>query len=84
MEDKSFELLTSIYTELKEFRKEANDRLTKLETTIKNDVKPDIKATLEGYQVVYEKQMQQEKQLESIDSKLVKQDVEIRVIKRAK
>lgn len=84
MDDKSFELLTQMYSELKEFRKEASNRLTKIETIIENDIKPDIKACLEGYQMVYEMQKLQEKQLESIDRKLEKHDVEIRVIKGAK
>ncbi len=91
MEDKSFELLTQIYSELKEFRENTNEqfkginnRLVKIETTLENNIKPDIKASLEGYQKVYEKLKHHEKQLESIDSKLEKQDVEIRVIKGAK
>lgn len=95
MEDKVFELLTKMYGEftgkidglqndLKEFRKEAADRLIKIETIIENEIKPDIKASLEGYQMVYEKQKEQGQQLESIDNKLEKQDVEIRVIKGAR
>ena len=84
MEDKSFDLLTQIYSELKEFRKEATDRLTKIETITENEIKPDIKASLEGYQMVYEKQKEHDKQLESIVNKLEKQDVEITVIKGGK
>ena len=95
MEDKTFELLTKMYseftnkfdgiqTELKEFRHETYSRLTKIETVIENEIKPDIKASLEGYQMVYEKFKEQEKSIEQINSKLEKQDVEITVIKGGK
>lgn len=91
MEDKTFELITQMYSELKEFRKETNefrketnDRLTKLETVIEIEIKPDMKAALEGYQMVYEKQQEHDKLLDAINNKLEKQDVEITVIKGGK
>jgi hypothetical protein len=84
LEDKSFELLTQIYGELKDFRKETNKRLTKIETIIENEINPNIKVSLEGYQMVFEKQKEQDNKLESIDNKLEKQDVEITVIKGGK
>jgi len=95
MEDKAFDLLTKMYneftnkmdgiqTELKEFRHDTNSRLTKIESAIENEIKPDIKASLEGYQLVYEKLKEQEKAIELINNKLEKQDVEITVIKGGK
>jgi len=91
MEDKSFELLTKMYTEfsgkfdnIEKEMKETNTRLTKIETIIENEIKPDIKASLEGYQLVYEKLKEQEKAIELINNKLEKQDVEITVIKGGK
>lgn len=95
MEDKVFELLTKMYGEfsnkidgiksnLEDFRQETNSRLTKIETVIENEIKPDIKASLEGYHMVYEKLMEQERNLESINNKLEKQEVEITVIKGGK
>ncbi len=54
MEDKTFELLTKMYGEfsnkidgikanLEDFRQETNSRLTKIETLIENEIKPEIK-----------------------------------------
>lgn len=98
MEDKTFDLLTKMYNEfsgkfdkievnfgkLEKEMKETNTRLTKIETCIENEIKPDIKSSLEGYQMVYEKLMNQEKAIEIINNKLEKQDVEITVIKGGK
>lgn len=95
MEDKTFELLTKMYSEfsgkfdglkadLNDFRNETNSRLTKIETIIENEIKPDIKAALEGYQMVYEKLEEQQSAILEINNKLEKQDVEITVIKGGK
>lgn len=98
MEDKTFELLTKMYNEfsgkfdkiegkfdrLEKEMKETNTRLTKIETCIENEIKPDIKSSLEGYQMVYEKLVNQQKAIEIINNKLEKQDVEITVIKGGK
>lgn len=50
----------------------------------RKEIKPDIKSSLEGYQMVYEKLINQEKAIEIINNKLEKQDVEITVIKGGK
>lgn len=83
--------IEGIQNNLDEFRREANEfksetysRFTKIETLLENGIIPDIKATLEGYQMVYEKQKEQDEKLGSIDSKLEKQDIEITVIKGEK
>lgn len=91
MEDKTFELLTKMYNEfsgrfdsLESKVDKIDARLTKVETCIENEIKPDIKACLEGYQMVYEKLTEQERAIEIINNKLEKQDVEITVIKGGK
>ncbi len=91
MEDKTFELLTKMYNEfsgrfdsLESKVDKIDARLTKVETCIENEIKPDIKACLEGYQMVYEKLIEQERAIEIINNKLEKQDVEITVIKGGK
>lgn len=95
MEDKAFELLTKMYSEfsnkfdgiqkdLNDFRLETNNRLTKIETVIENEIKPDIKASLEGYKMVFEKLEEQQKAIELINNKLEKQDVETTVIRGGK
>lgn len=65
MEDKSFELLTKMYSEFSEFRKETNQRFDEVKSDIQkisyqvvkleNDLKPKIEIALEGYQAVSEK-----------------------------
>ena len=92
MDDKAFELLTKMYSDftekidnlqkdLKEFSKETGNRLIKIETSLENEVKPSVKAALEGYHIIYEAQKEQGRKLDSIDNRLEKQDVEITVIK---
>ncbi|HEX9061133.1 MAG TPA: hypothetical protein VF941_13215 [Clostridia bacterium] len=80
--------IEGIQNDLNEFRKEnigikreAESRLAKIETILENEIVPDIKASLEGYQMVYEKQKEHDKRLESIDNKLEKQEMEITIIK---
>ena len=91
MEDKTFELLSKLYGEFSEFRKETNTRLDslengqkKIESLIENDVKSDIKALYDGYKQTYEKLESLEIKVDDISSKVEKQDVEIRVIKGGK
>jgi predicted phage-related endonuclease len=91
MEDKTFELLSKLYGEFSEFRKETNTRLNslengqkKIESLIENDVKEDIKALYDGYKQTYEKLESVEIKVNDISSKVEKQDVEIRVIKGGK
>lgn len=95
MEDKTFDLLTKMYSEvtnkidnlhneMNEFRTETNDRLTKLEMCIENEIKPDIKASLEGYNLVYKKLREHDLRLDSIDNKLDRQEIELTVIKGGK
>jgi len=88
LEDKTFELLSKLYGEFSEFRKETNTRLNslengqkKIESLIENDVKSDIKALYDGYKQTYEKLESLEIKVDDISSKVEKQDVEIRVIK---
>lgn len=66
MEDKTFDLLSKIYGELTEFKTDTakrfngidkrldgiEGRLTKIESSIENEIKPNINASLEGYQTV--------------------------------
>ena len=78
--DKIFDLLTKMYSELtgkidgltnkvdtiQSEIKVVNTRLVKIETAIENEVKPDIKASLKGYQVVYEKLTERDDEITSI------------------
>ncbi len=82
--DSKFDKIEGRFGTVEKEIKEINTRLTKIEFCLENEVKPDIKASLEGYQMVYEKLTEQEKAIEIINNKLERQDVEITVIKGGK
>jgi peptidoglycan hydrolase CwlO-like protein len=98
MEDKMFELMTKLYSEFSEFRKETNGKFDNIDskfnrlesevkglrgdvTGIENDLGKKVDAAPDGYQQVYEKQLEHDKRFDDLENKLQKQDVEIRVIK---
>jgi len=84
MEDKIFELMTKMYSDFSEFSKETNKKLDTLSNNIlkiEQDHGKKIEAALDGYQQVYEKQLEHDKRFDSLEGKMQKQDVEIRVIK---
>lgn len=93
MDEKMFELLEKMYIEiqnvksnmatkedLSEVKQELKHDIVRLENKIdKND-----KALFDGYELTYEKLVTLGKKVDSIDEKVEKQDVEIRVIKGGK
>ena len=88
MEDKTFELLTKMYSDFSKRFDDMGNRLELLETgqkktdtLIENGVKNDIKALYDGYNQTYDKLIEIEKKVDNISVKVEKQDVEIRVIK---
>ena len=94
MEDKSFELLTKMYSEFSEFRKETNQRFDEVKSDIQkisyhvvkleNDLKPKIEIALEGYQAVSEKLTTLEDKIDNLSAKVESQDVQITVLKGSK
>jgi archaellum component FlaC len=81
VEDKTFELLTKMYSEFSGRFDGVENRLKKVESLIENDVKKDISALYDGYKQTYEEVVDIKKTANEISSKVEKQDVEIRVIK---
>ena len=63
---------------------QVDKRLDKIEITIENDIKPDIKAALEGYRQLAEGQEEIKVQIIELSSRVDNQEVEIRAIKRVK
>ena len=66
MEDKSFELLTRMYGEFTEFKKDITKEVRNVSnqvTKLENGLKEDVKALFDGYKQTYEK-------LEVLDSKV--------------
>ena len=80
MEDKTFELLTKMYSELtdfkkdmNEFRKETKDELQGLKKDvirIENDHGKKLDALFDGYQQTYEKLQEHDKRFDDVESKL--------------
>ncbi len=60
------------------------ETLSKQVMSLENDLKPKVEAALDGYKLVYEKLTDLSEKVDIINSKVEKQDVEIRVIKSAK
>lgn len=91
MEDKSFELLTKIYSDLTEFKKDMTEFRKETKEDIKN-LKNDVirlenttdanfKALFDGYKQTYEKLTVVEQDVRNLSAKVEKQEVEIKVIK---
>lgn len=77
MEDKTFELLTKMYSEfagfredMDAFRKETNSRLSKIDITLENDIKTNIQALHEREAINSEKLDEHSEQLTDINNKL--------------
>lgn len=91
MDDKVFNLLEKMYSEFTEFKQETkesfkkvDDRLTKIESSIENDINPKINMCLDEIVYVKEKLTEHDTRFDNIDSKIERHDVEINVIKRVK
>lgn len=88
MDDKVFDLVTKMYGELTEFRKETNKRLDnlengqkKMEMKIEHNIETKIQALYEDREVVHEKLDEINSKVENLSSKIEMQELEIRVIK---
>lgn len=93
MEDRTFDLMSKMYTEMNSRFGEMNSRFNELNKKLDKKVdKDDIvriedklenktKALFDGYTQTYEKLTDIEKKLEYISNKVEKQDIEIRIIK---
>lgn len=83
MEDKTFELLSKMYGEFTEFRKETNSRLDYVERHIaklENKVDSNSKALFDGHKQVYEKLETVERKVDGLSDKVDRHDIKIQVI----
>ena len=90
MEDKTFDLLTKVYREFSEFRKESNEKFGNIEgnlltlgnqvTALEFDLKKDISALYDGYKQTYEKLQDIEEKIDDLSEKVDKHDIKIQVI----
>lgn len=87
MEDKTFELLTKMYSEFSEFKKDITEKVQTVGnqvTKLENKLDTNSKALFDGYRQTYEKLGIMETKVDGISQKIEKQDVEIKVIKGGK
>jgi archaellum component FlaC len=73
--------------ELKEVKETVNSidsRLIKVESSLENDIKPDIKLSLQGYHDTNEKLTSIEEKLDSLSNKVDRHDIKIQVIEGGK
>lgn len=74
-EDKMFELMSKMYGEMQEIKTDVKDikkRVTKIEVAIEDDIKPTIKATLDGYKANSEKLTRIEQEVSKHDEFIMK------------
>lgn len=86
-EDKIYNLLEKVYIEVQDTKNRVTNieqKLTKVELIIENEIRPDIKGLYDTQSQVLAKLEEHDKRFDSIEAKLEKHDVEIRVIKAAK
>ncbi|MGI6085762.1 MAG: hypothetical protein ACOYIF_10015 [Acetivibrionales bacterium] len=81
MEDKIFEFMEKMYADLKGEIKSVGNQVSKLELSIENEIKPDIKALLDGYKQLAEGQDEIKSELADIKEHLVHHDNEIALLK---
>jgi tetrahydromethanopterin S-methyltransferase subunit G len=86
MEDKTFELLTRMYSEINEQLNQINKKLdAKADKSdivrMENELQPKVEIALEGYQAVSEKLTTLENKIDNLTSKVESQDVLITVLK---
>lgn len=89
--EKLFDLMSKMYAEFSEFRKETSTRfdsmegrLDKIEIAIEHDIKNDIKALYDGYQATQKKLTNIETIVLDTNQKVEKHDVEIQLIKSSR
>lgn len=87
MEDKTFELLTKMYSEFTDFRKDITQKVQENSNHIlrlENELKNDIKSLYDGYHLTHEKLETIERKVDDVSVKVDTQEVEIKVIKGGK
>jgi predicted nucleic acid-binding Zn-ribbon protein len=87
MEDKTFELLTKMYSEYSTQFEEVKSEMQKISNQVvklENDLKSKAEIALEGYQAVSGKLTTLENKIDNLTSKVESQEVQITVLKGGK
>ena len=83
MKDDTFDLLSKMYSEFTEFRKETKQDMQTLQnqvTGLEFDLKKDISSLYDGYKQVYEKLEVIEDKVDILSDKVDRHDIKIQVI----
>lgn len=89
MDDKVFNIIEKMYSEMTIQLKEINNKLDKKAdksdiVRIENDFNPKVEALLDGYKQLSEGQGEMKNQLRDLNSKISNQEVEITVLRGSK
>lgn len=89
MDDKVFNLMEKMYSEMTTQFKEINSKLNKKAdksdiVRMENDLNPKVDALLDGYKQLSEGQEEITSQIKDLNSKISNQEVEITVLKGAR
>ena len=89
MEDKSFELITQLYTEMTsqfvEINRKLDNKADKSDIIrLENYFGLKADALLDGYQQLFEGQAKIEESIQELHTKITNQDIQITVLKKAK
>jgi len=84
VEDKTFELMTRMYSEFSEFKddfKDLKNKIARIEMNLEHNIETKIQALFEDRDDVHKKLDSIEKKIDELVNRVEEQDVEIRVIK---
>lgn len=94
MDDKIFDLMTKMYSEMHELKvdisviktdlKETKSDVNKIYNKIENDIEKKLSAIFDGYKQTFEIEKENSRKLDDIADKVMKQEVEIKVIQGGK
>lgn len=94
MDDKLFELITKMYSEMQELKgdvsaiktdlKETKSDVRKIYSKIENDVESKLEALFDGYGQAFELERQNSKKLHEIADQVTRQELEIKVMQGGK
>ena len=84
MEDKTFELLTKMYSEFSSRFENVENEIKKVQIKLEHNIEPQIKVLFEDRDGIHKKLNSIEQKIDELSGRVEKQDVEIRVIKGGK
>jgi len=84
VEDKTFELLTKMYSEFSSRFENVENEIKKVQIKLEHNIEPQIKVLFEDRDGIHKKLNSIEQKIDELSGRVEKQDVEIRVIKGGK